>query len=84
MKYLYFTAPWCKPCVLLSPIMLIVSEEVEVKKVIVDEDIDIAKKYKVRNIPTVILIDENELEIKRFKGINNVKFYLEQYNKYVK
>jgi thioredoxin 1 len=82
MKYLYFSAPWCGPCKLLAPKMQLVADEVPVEKIIVDDNVETTQKFGVRNIPTVILIDENENEIERFVGVHSVEFYLEKFEEH--
>lgn len=84
MKYLYFSAPWCSPCKQLAPNMELVAESVTVEKILVDNDTETTQKYGIRNIPTVVLIDENETEIERFVGVNPVEFYLEKFQRHVK
>jgi len=60
-----FWAEWCGPCRMLSPILSEVAEEYNEKvkfvKVNVDEDADLAKKYSVRGIPTLILLKKGEI-----------------------
>ena len=63
----YFSAPWCQPCQTLGPIMEQVSQQVYVEKINVDYEPDLITKYGVRNIPTVILV-ENGQEVRRFTG----------------
>lgn len=75
MKYLYFSAAWCGPCRTLGPIMNQVSQEVPVDKIDVDSQSDIALKYNVRNIPTVVLVN-GETEVKRFVGVQPKDTYL--------
>lgn len=75
MKYLYFSAAWCGPCRTLGPIMNQVSQEVPVEKIDVDSQSDMALKYNVRNIPTVVLVD-GETEVKRFVGVQSKDTYL--------
>ena len=79
MKYLYFSAPWCGPCKQLAPKMELVAESVAVEKILVDSDTETTQKYGIRNIPTVVLIDENGVELERFVGVNPVEFYLEKW-----
>lgn len=83
MKYLYFSAPWCGPCKQLAPKMELVAESVAVEKILVDSDTEITQKYGIRNIPTVVLIDENGVELERFVGVNPVEFYLEKWENHV-
>jgi thioredoxin 1 len=68
MKQLwYFTADWCSPCKELGPTMNRVSEQISVNKINIDYEADVVQKYGVRNIPTVILV-ENGQEVRRFSG----------------
>ena len=83
MKYLYFSAPWCGPCKQLAPKMELVAESVAVEKILVDSDAETTQKYGIRNIPTVVLIDENGVELERFVGVNPVEFYLEKWENHV-
>lgn len=56
-----FFADWCGPCKMLSPIMENLSEEmnnVNFIKVNVDECGDIAREYRIMNIPTVIMFKD--------------------------
>ena len=83
MKYLYFSAPWCGPCKQLAPKMELVAESVAVEKILVDSDAETTQKYGIRTIPTVVLIDENGVELERFVGVNPVEFYLEKWENHV-
>jgi thioredoxin-like negative regulator of GroEL len=63
----YFTADWCAPCKALGPTMNRVAEQVQVNKINIDYEADVVQKYGVRNIPTVVLV-ENGQEVRRFSG----------------
>ena len=68
MKQLwYFTADWCATCKALGPTMDRISQNVSVNKINIDYEADVIKKYGVRSIPTVILV-ENGQELRRFTG----------------
>ena len=68
MKQLwYFTADWCAPCKALGPTMNRVAEQIQVNKINIDYEADVVQKYGVRNIPTVVLV-ENGQEVRRFSG----------------
>ena len=69
-NYLYFSAPWCGPCRTLGPVMERVNNTIPVQKINVDEQSNVAQQHNVRNIPTVILM-ENGVEVKRFLGVKS-------------
>ena len=75
MKYLYFSAGWCSPCKVLSPIMAQVGQSVSVQKIDVDSQSELANQYNVRNIPTVILMASG-VEVNRFVGIQTKETYI--------
>lgn len=54
-----FYADWCGPCKMLSPIVDEVAKEntdIKVVKINVDEEQELALKYQVMSIPTLIVI----------------------------
>lgn len=55
-------APWCGPCKMTSPILEELSEErddIDIYKVNVDEEQDVAMAFGVQSIPTFILIPKD-------------------------
>ena len=67
----YYTANWCNPCQTLGPIMDEVARQIPVRKQNIDYiDPAILEAANVRNVPTVILV-ENGQELKRFTGIKS-------------
>ena len=76
-----FWADWCGPCHMLAPIIDEVSSEYEGKikvgKLDVDSASDIASKYNVMGIPTVIFF-KNGKEEKRLVGVQPKQKYTEQ------
>ena len=60
-----FWAEWCGPCKMLTPILEELSNEmkneINVVKVNLDENQDLAMKYSIRSIPTLLLFKEGEL-----------------------
>jgi len=71
MKILKFYADWCGPCKALSA--LIEKENLEVTNINVDsvlqEDIDLVNKYDVRNLPTLLKVDEEGNVISKEVGM---------------
>lgn len=58
-----FWASWCGPCQMVGPVIEEIAAErtdVKVCKVNVDEQPDIAGKYNVMSIPTIILFKNGE------------------------
>ena len=58
-----FWAPWCGPCQMLGPILEEIAaerEDVIVAKINVDEEMDLARSFRIVSIPTVILMKNGE------------------------
>ena len=54
-----FWAPWCGPCKMVAPVLNDIAETeagITIGKVNVDNNQELAKKYKVRNIPTLVIL----------------------------
>jgi thioredoxin 1 len=60
---------------MLGPVMQRVGNTIPVQKINVDEQSEIAIQYNVRNIPTVVLL-ENGQEVKRLVGAKSESEYL--------
>lgn len=60
-----FWAPWCGPCKAIAPILEELSDEmgdqVKVCKVNVDNNSEIAGKYEIRAIPTILVFKNGEI-----------------------
>ena len=60
-----FWAEWCGPCKSLGPILEEISKDLkdklQVVKVNLDENQDLAMKYSIRSIPTLLLFKKGEL-----------------------
>ena len=67
-----FWASWCGPCKMLSPIVDEVAEElngtVKVGKINVDEESDLASRFQIMSIPTLVVIKDGK-EVKRSVGV---------------
>jgi|TARA_R110000796_G_C14225390_1_gene395193 thioredoxin-like negative regulator of GroEL len=68
-QLLYFTAAWCGPCKLLKPQLNKLT--VPFRTINIDNDMQIANQYNVRNIPCFIKINAQGQEVSRLVG-NNV------------
>lgn len=59
-----FWASWCGPCRMLSPIVDQIAEErddIKVGKINVDEQGELAEKFEVMSIPTLIVMKNGEI-----------------------
>jgi len=76
-----FYADWCGPCRMMSPIIDEIAEEkaesIKVGKVNVDENQELAMKYGVMSIPTIVIIKNGEVS-KTFVGVRNKNEILEE------
>ena len=69
-----FYADWCGPCSVMSPIVEDIASELEDKinvgKVNIDENQELAIKYDIMSIPTIILFKNGNIE-KSFIGVRS-------------
>ena len=76
-----FWATWCAPCRMMAPVLNDVATELKgnshVGKVDIQLYQSLASRFKVRNIPTLILF-KNGTEINRFVGIKSKDFLLKE------
>jgi len=69
-----FFATWCGPCKMMAPVIEKLAEEYEGKAVVgkldVEENMDIAGRYGVMNIPTLIVFKNGTIAAKMV-GLQN-------------
>jgi len=67
-----FSATWCGPCRMQKPILEELEkkykDKVEFRVIDVDENQQLASKYGIHAVPTLI-IQKDEVEVKRFMGV---------------
>jgi len=60
-----FYATWCGPCKMLAPVLENIAEEyqdkINVYKVNVDEEMELARKFNIVSIPTLIFFKEGKV-----------------------
>lgn len=82
IKVMRFTAPWCAPCKMITPIFKQLQEEmpaVTFETVDVDASPDLATQYKVRSVPTIIIF-KNDIDVVSLTGANSKAGYTELIN----
>lgn len=67
-KVLRFTASWCAPCKAMASVLETIENKPEVEVIDIDENKDLALKYLVRSVPTLVMVDGDK-EIARFSGV---------------
>jgi thioredoxin 1 len=79
-----FYATWCGPCKMQAPILEQVASEVgdgaKILKVDIDNNMDAARQYGVRSVPTLILFKEGK-EVWRQAGVSQKKVLVETIQK---
>ena len=59
-----FWAPWCGPCKMVGPILEAIAadrDDIIVAKINVDDEMALAKQYRIVSIPTMMVIKNGEL-----------------------
>lgn len=75
---LKFSATWCTPCQQLSSLLSTVElKDIDLVEVDVDTDVETTAKYRVRGVPTLILV-EGDIELARTTG-SKTKVELEKF-----
>lgn len=72
-----FWAEWCGPCKMIGPVIEAIGEErddVVVGKVDVDTNPELSFKYKIRSIPTVIVLHKGEVVEKKVGGASKANY----------
>lgn len=68
IKLIKFGASWCGPCRAMMPILEELKNKIEIEDIDVDEvDPIVLTNYKIRNIPVLILLQDNK-EVWRHVG----------------
>lgn len=68
MKLIKFSASWCSPCRTLENKINKLDLTIDLFSYDVEEEVELTEEWKVRNVPTVILVDDNGREVKRWVG----------------
>jgi len=61
-----FWAPWCAPCLAMTPIIEEVArsygDKIRIAKINVDENPEVPQRYGIRGIPTLIFFSKGQVE----------------------
>ncbi len=83
-----FKAEWCGPCKMLDrttwkdeDVISAINDKAIAVKVDVDRRGDLASRYGIRSIPTVIFVDSSGNEVSRFVGYRDAEGFLKEISK---
>ena len=81
-----FWAEWCGPCRAIAPVLESLAEDyygkVKIVKINVDKETDLANKYNVSAIPSLIIVKDGK-EIDRIVGGATKEVYAQRINKVI-
>ncbi len=79
MKVYKFYAEWCGPCKTLSKVIQDAGDKItdQIIDINIDEEMMTAINFNVRSVPTMIIVDDSNKEIKRQTGMMNEEKLLE-------
>ena len=78
-----FWAPWCGPCRMIAPVIEELATDFEGKanicKVNTDEEQDLAVKYGIRSIPTILFMKNGEV-VDQMVGASSKQAFADKIN----
>ena len=80
-----FFATWCGPCQILGPILEKISNsrvEFDIAKVDVDEASELAIKYGIELVPTMIIFKDGKV-MKTLEGVKSENEIIDEVSKYM-
>jgi len=71
MKVLKFQANWCGPCKGLSMVIKGAGDKIKmpIEEVDIDTNVFMSTNFNIRSVPTLVMVDKEEKEIKRVTGM---------------
>ena len=81
-----FWAEWCGPCKMIAPVLEDIAKEhagkLQIAKLNVDDNPNIARRYAVMSIPTLLLFADGEVK-KRLVGAKGKAQLLEELSEFI-
>ena len=81
-----FWAEWCGPCKMISPVLEDIAKEhgtrIQIAKLNVDDNPNVARRYDVMSIPTLLVIADGEVK-KRLVGAKGKPQLLEELAEFI-
>ena len=81
-----FWAEWCGPCKMISPVLEDIAKEhgarIQIAKLNVDDNPNVARRYDVMSIPTLLVIADGEVK-KRLVGAKGKPQLLEELSEFI-
>jgi thioredoxin 1 len=81
-----FYTNWCVPCKMMTPIIdqtkVELGDKANVLKVDVDNNQEVARKYQIRSIPTLLIFKEGEV-VWRQSGVLQKEMIVESVKKFI-
>ena len=79
MKVYKFQAEWCQPCKMLGKVIDEAKDKItdEIIPIDIDQEMMTAINFNVRGVPTLVMVDEHDKEIKRRSGYMNEQALLD-------
>lgn len=81
-----FSAVWCGPCRMLHPILeevaVSMDKKTQIGKVDVDNSSDLAEKYGIMAVPTMVILKDGVMQTK-FSGVRSKEFIIAEIEKYI-
>ena len=81
-----FWAEWCGPCKMIAPVLEDIAKQhvgkIQIAKLNVDDNPNIARRYDVMSIPTLLVFDDGEVK-KRLVGAKGKAQLLEELSEFI-
>ncbi len=69
MRLVKFSADWCMPCKTLAKTLEGINLPYPLESIDIDKEPGLTGKLGVRGVPTMVLLDENDVEVGRLVGV---------------